>query len=116
MLLVALFSFMLISPLVRASDADSTLPACCRRGGMHKCAMMASQTASSGQFARAGRCPLFPSAKAIPPGQTVTLRVAVCATVAGLISRPAPGSQAQTPYRMSYRRPGQERAPPSSFS
>ena len=37
MLLLALFSFSLISPAVLASDADSKLPACCKRNGKHHC-------------------------------------------------------------------------------
>ena len=39
MLLVSVFSFSPIGPALFV-DADSNLPACCRRGGQHHCAMM----------------------------------------------------------------------------
>ena len=116
MLLVALFGFAPISPLVLASDADSRLPACCRRGGKHSCAMMASQPASSsGPTLQAARCVSFPPAQAIPPGRTVSLRGVSRAIFAGLVSHPASRSQTEAVYRVFYRRAGQGRAPPNSL-
>jgi hypothetical protein len=116
MLLVALFGFAPISPLVLASDADSRLPACCRRGGKHSCAMTASQPASSsGETLQAARCRFFPPAQAIPPGRTVSLRGVSRAVFAGLVSHPAFRYQTQAFYRAFYGRVGQERAPPNSL-
>jgi len=113
-LLVTVFSFSLISPAVFASDADARLPACCRHGGKHGCAMKASQTApSSGPSVLAGRCRFFPSAKAIPPGRTVSLPGVSQAIFAGLLSHPASHPQTEALYRISYSRAGQERAPPT---
>jgi hypothetical protein len=115
MLLVALFSFSPIAPAVFASDGDSRLPACCRRGGKHGCAMMASQPASpSGHAVQAATCGLFPPAKAIAPVRTVSLSAVSLATFAELPSHPASRSQADAVYRIAYNRAGQQRAPPIS--
>jgi hypothetical protein len=115
MLLVALFSFSPIAPAVFASDGDSRLPACCRRGGKHGCAMMASQPASpSGHAVQAATCRLFPPAKAIAPVRTVSLSAVSRATFAELPSHPASRSQADAVYRIAYNRAGQQRAPPIS--
>ena len=62
LLLVAVFSFLLIGPAVWM-NADSNLPACCRRGGKHHCAMMDADGAPSPSpavKAPVTRCPLFP--------------------------------------------------------
>ena len=116
MLLVALFGFAPISPLVLASDADSRLPACCRRGGKHGCAMMGAQAASSpGQTLQAARCSSFPPAQAIPPGRTASLCGEARASFAGLVSHPAFRYQTQAFYRVFYGRAGQGRAPPYSL-
>ena len=116
MLLVALFGLAPISPLVLARDSDSRLPACCRRGGRHSCAMTASQPASSsGQTLQAARCRFFPPAQAISPGRTVSLPGVSRAVFAGLVSHPASRSEAETVYRDFYSRSAQERAPPNSL-
>ena len=59
--LVAMFSLPLIAPVLLA-DTDSNLPACCRRGGQHHCAMsnIADQSFGTGMRAVQPRCPLFP--------------------------------------------------------
>jgi hypothetical protein len=111
-LLVGLFSFSLIGPAVFAGDADSKLPACCRRDGAHHCAMMASQAASSGPSVRADRCGFYPAATAIPPGQTVSLPGVAHAIFAGLLSHPASCAQTEALCRSSYSRAGQKRGPP----
>jgi hypothetical protein len=116
MLLVALFGLSPISPLVLARDADSRLPACCRRGGKHSCAMTASQPASSsGHTLQAARCRFFPPAQAIPAGGTVSPGGVSRAVFAGLVSQPASCSQTEALYRISYSRAGQGRAPPYSL-
>jgi hypothetical protein len=113
-LLVALFSFSLISPVVFASDAESKLPACCRRGGKHHCEMMASQSeSSSGPAVQAGRCGFFPAAPAIPASRTVSLPGVSQVIFAGLVSHPASRPQTEALCRISYSRAGQKRGPPS---
>ena len=116
MLLVALFGLSPISPVVFASNADSGLPACCRRGGKHSCAMMTSQPASSsGQTVQAARCRFFPPAQASPPGRTASLRGVFRANFARLVSQPGSCLQTEAVYRVFYSRTGQERAPPYSL-
>src|ERR1019366_7144627 len=96
MLLVALFGLAPISPLVLASDAEPRLPACCRRGGKHSCAMTARQPASSsGQTLQAARCRFFPPAQAISPGRTVNLLGVSRAVFGGLASQPASRCQSE---------------------
>jgi hypothetical protein len=63
-LLVAVFSFPLIAPVL-SLNLTSEVPACCRRSGKHHCANMAEQgQLPAGLAVRAiqPRCPLFPNA------------------------------------------------------
>ena len=116
MLLVALFGLSPISPMLLARDADSSLPACCRRGAKHSCAMTTSQPASSsGQTLQAARCRFFPSAQAVAPGGTLSLRGVSRSVVTGLVSHPASRCQTEAFYRVFYSRAGQGRAPPNSL-
>jgi hypothetical protein len=62
-LLLALFSFPLIFPVLSAETAGN-LPACCRREGQHHC-VMAAQTANSGSPSIQARCPQFPRINAL---------------------------------------------------
>ncbi len=123
-LLMALFSFSLISPAVLAADPESNLPACCRRDGKHHCAMMAMQGAMlampsespSGPSLQAARCALFPSARAIPAGPAVSLPVFFQAIFAGLLGHSAFVPEPETVCLSSYSRAGQKRGPPASIS
>jgi hypothetical protein len=113
-LLAALFSFSLISPIF-ASDADGRVPACCRRAGEHGCAMK-SGASSAGTFVQSARCRFFPPTKAIPPGRAVGLPAIAQAIFAGLLSHPASRSQTEAQYRISYSRSRQVRGPPEFLS
>ena len=116
-LLMALFSFSLISPAVFVADADSKLPVCCRRGGKHHCTMTPSQSeSSSGPAVQAGRCPFFPTAKAGPASRTVSLPGISQAISAGIASHPASRTQTESLFRISYSRAGQKRGPPTFLS
>jgi hypothetical protein len=116
-LLMALFSFSLISPAVFASDDDSRLPACCRRGGKHHCTMTSSPSESSSDRAvQAGRCPFFPTGQAVPASRIVSLPGESQAIFAGLISHPACRPQTEALCRISYSRAGQKRGPPTFLS
>jgi hypothetical protein len=116
-LLLALFSFSLIGPVLFAPDAERGLPACCRRGGQHKCALSASQPASqSGPSWQAGKCGFFPAVKAVPPGGTVNLPGVSPAIFAGLASLPVSRPQTEALCRISYSRAGQKRGPPTLLS
>jgi len=71
-LVLVLFSFSLIGPLVSA-NVQSGVPACCRRAGKHHCAMAgdasASHADSQGAALRASRdqCPFYLMGRAIAP-------------------------------------------------
>ena len=111
--LLALFSFPLISPALRATGA--TLPACCRRGGEHRCVMShGADQSDSGTRVQTARCPSFPVVKGLPASRTAA---APAATLPGIFiglavhsaTRPQPKSQ----YRISYSQSQQKRGPPS---
>lgn len=80
-LLLALFSFSLLSPAL-SSDADAGLPACCRRGGKHHCAMaMEGDAFHSGISITANaRCPLYPGV-ALYPGGSSAARITSAASL-----------------------------------
>ena len=116
-LLMALLSFSLISPAVFASNAESNLPACCRRSGNHHCAMMATASESpSGLSLQTGRCLLFPAAKGVSASRTVSLPGISQAIFAGLVGHPASCPQTEALCRISYSRAGQKRGPPARLS
>jgi hypothetical protein len=122
-LLVFLFSFSLIAPTLFV-DAESNLPACCRRDGKHHCGMLdrdmadLAQTPPSGPAADAlrAKCPLFPSGGAVLPNPEVAL-LATCQpagiSIASQIASPA---QADAGYRISFNRSHRKRGPPSLLS
>ena len=80
-LLTAVFSLPLITPLLSAS-ADPQLPACCRKDGKHACAMRKAAPASGPAVSAVKpACPLYPvgnpsfaqsDALAAPPLQAAT--------------------------------------------
>ena len=58
-LLLALFSFSLLSPAF-GGDSEANLPACCRRSGKHHCSMGADAPRSGVAFTANGKCPNYP--------------------------------------------------------
>ena len=58
MLLVALFSISLFTPLL-ADDQRSNLPICCRRDGKHHCSMPAPAAEHDGRQALQARCSFY---------------------------------------------------------
>ena len=120
-LLIAFFS---LGPLTAwsAADDDSRLPACCRRHGMHRCAMseeaviaLARQTAGSTPVLRApSHCPYFPEylTRSMAPSQWLA---------ATAIRLPAPLSQTHSPaallaaIRLQPIRARAGRGPPASI-
>jgi hypothetical protein len=115
-LLMAFLSFPLISPALLASDADSKLPACCRRSGSHHCSIMARQSHAAGPAIETGRCLSFPVATAFPGNPTVSSPGMSQAIAGALVSHPASPQQAEALCRISYSRAGQKRGPPTSIS
>jgi len=119
-LLVFLFSFSLIGPALFV-NAESNLPACCRREGKHHCGMAAQDTAdvpSSGPAVDAlrAKCPFFPSGGAVVPDSGPALPAAASAagvSSAGQIALPA---EAEAGYRISFNRAHHKRGPPCLLS
>jgi hypothetical protein len=114
-LLVALFSFSLIAPALFASDADSKLPACCRRNGKHHCTMASGQE-SSGPSLHAARCADFPSASALPATPIAGFPGTADAAHIGLATHLAMIAHTESRSQISYSQAGQKRGPPSLFS
>jgi hypothetical protein len=117
-LLLALFSFPLIAPMLRA-DAASSLPACCRRAGKHHCATAsASGDTASGPALKAiqPKCSNYPSTIAVPRGSSVAFFKNSPSISASLLSYPSVDARTEAQYRVSFSRSRQKRGPPVLFS
>jgi hypothetical protein len=116
-LMLALFSFALVAPVLPA-DSEATLPPCCRRDGKHHCGMkMKTEPLSSGVALRASmRCSMFGKAGVMP----VTAKAITVAPVefVGILlaSHPTAVAQTEARYRVSFSRSRQKRGPPSFLS
>jgi len=115
-LLIALFGLLAVSPALSA-DPESSLPACCRRAGKHRCAMAAESGAPSGPAFQSGvRCPYFPGSlvKTSSPGASAAIvSLAISAPPA---SYTAMRSAAAAGATFSPSRSHQKRGPPSVLS
>jgi len=114
--LLLLFSLPLISPLFAlAANSSDKLPACCRRNGVHHCAMRVLQGEQSQgeQFAaRQEKCPAYP--RAVSPVQRNDLSPQSSAQLfAGIVAHPAGKAQAEARARIALYRSRQERGPPA---
>jgi hypothetical protein len=115
-LLVALFSFALISPAVLASDAEDRLPACCRRIGRHRCSVMSSEAgASSGPAVHAGRCQLFPHGQAAPADPVKTFPPFSNRATTAFLHASAVEQPAALVYESIYDPASPKRGPPAGF-
>ena len=112
--LLLLFASDIAQPLFPA-DPESSLPACCRRGGKHHCAMtdMASGDDDGSPKLGATPCPAF-------PGHTLTANTdpssappEVPPIGAPVFSHPAAKAQTEARYRISHSRAREKRGPPS---
>jgi hypothetical protein len=113
--LLAIFSFSLISPAVFAAP-DAKLPSCCARGGKHHCSTPdSSHSESSGPAARGiqQRCPYYPSGAATPVHSFAAIHAGAMTFYAALVSHPAAHAQTAARYRISFSRSSQKRGPPS---
>jgi hypothetical protein len=115
-MLLALFSFPLISPALLASDTDAKLPACCRRNGSHHCSIVVGQPRAAGPAIETGRCASFPVTAAFPGSRTLSSLGISPAIFCGLVSHPASRPPAEALCRISYSRAGQKRGPPTFLS
>ena len=110
-LLLLLFASDLAVSLV-PTDAESTLPACCRRDGKHQCAMMQMAPTDGSPQAAAGRCPAFPK-RAILAAMDSSYGLPAVLSIAGeVLSHPAGKTQTEARYRISHSRVREKRGPP----
>jgi hypothetical protein len=111
-LLLAVFSFSLISPVVFAG-VDAKLPACCTRGGKHHCSSISAADPVSGPLLQARQqCPYYPKAGAVPVHTYATLDRSSQTFFAAIHSHPAVHAQTEARYRTSFNRSRQKRGPP----
>lgn len=116
-LLLALFSFPLALPMLRA-DAASSLPSCCRREGKHHCSMdSGSAETPSGVALRAlhPKCSSYAAASTVP-GSYVALLKNSLSIGASLLRYPSIEAQTEARYRISFSRSRQKRGPPALLS
>jgi hypothetical protein len=116
-LLVFVFSFSLIAPALPV-DADSGLPACCRRDGAHHCAMVEMDQAADARVsvtALKTKCPWFPKSGLVLPQGGWALAASVRTRVFWAAS-PAPEAPSQTAARGTALRVSHLRGPPSLLS
>jgi hypothetical protein len=118
----------LIAPMLSTGAmAQSQMPACCRRGGKHHCAMSAEESAMLMGDQKDGmsktavvtappeQCPYRQHALAavhlqvFTPGATATHSV-------GVLQEPSAVAQAECLWRISFDRSRQKRGPPSLLS
>jgi hypothetical protein len=114
-LLLAIFSFMLISPTLALADGDAKLPPCCRRVGKHHCTMMASD-ALSGLALQPSRCASYPTTNVVPLNRLVTTPAIAQLSFAAPATRRAIQARTQSLFRSSFSRSRQKRGPPLLFS
>ena len=113
-LLLALFSFPLIVPMLRP-DASSSLPSCCRREGKHHCTMGPESTSREGLNAIRPKCANYPSTTAVPGSSVAFLKKSPSICVS-LLSFPPVQARAEAQYRVSFSRSRQKRGPPALLS
>jgi hypothetical protein len=116
-LLLAVFSLPLVSPLFALSMSEVTrLPACCRRDGKHHCMGMADQSnliqRGTQLSAPAEKCPYCPSALAATHTDLLSLPTSD-AVFASLVGHPTGVAQTESMRRISRDRSRQKRGPPS---
>ena len=95
-------------------DAQSALPACCRRDGKHHCTMMDMLEADTDDSPKAvpSRCPSFPKHGVAARLNASAAPAPVHSLVSLVFTHPEDKAQAEALYRISYARSRQERGPP----
>jgi hypothetical protein len=112
-LLLAIFGFPLIVPVIRV-ESESKLPSCCRREGKHHCGM-AGQSETSGAALRE-KCPNYPGVSALPAFSNTILLNATQVFFASIVKHPSVQSQTEALQRISFSRSRQKRGPPALLS
>jgi len=111
-LLLAVFSFSLISPALFAG-ASTQLPSCCSRGGKHHCSSM-HQADQSGEGFQAVQqpCLYYPGGSAAPVHSFAAVQQNLQMFFAAIQGHPAVHAQTEARYRVSFSRSSQKRGPP----
>ncbi len=111
--MLLLFFAPFVSGFFGASEAEASLPACCRRGGKHHCEAFPQQSSDNKGFGSVGeKCPYSPAALAIVvlPSFAPTTAAAI---YAGVVQHASVAPQTDARRRISYDRARQKRGPPS---
>ena len=111
--LLAFFSFSLIDPAVFASDSESSLPACCRRAGKHRCATLMGSP--SGPSIQASKCRVFPEGRGVTALPNTGLLKTFPVASISIVSCPMHRPLNDTLSRVSFRSTCQKRGPPVFF-
>lgn len=123
MLLLVVFSFPLVSPVVALGrGARESLPICCRAGGKHHCAMnmadrerLAEVSSAAGTVqwsAPVERCPYYP--RVTTASHLNVLGAGAYGRAYGaLLSHPAGVAQTESKWRSARDRSRQKRGPPA---
>jgi hypothetical protein len=115
--LVLLFGIPLISPLfAQGPDGMTTLAACCRKNGAHKCALSMEQSAALAQGTRFSAipdcCPQYPKAVSPAPHHDISFNAAAL-LFAEVVSHPATRPQTEAWARVALDGARQKRGPPA---
>jgi hypothetical protein len=113
-ILTLVFSWLILAPAFAQSPAD-TLPACCRKGGKHECALLhAEQPGASDPAVTtiSDKCPYAPHSTVASQAHFQALHTSR-AIFAGVVQHPAVSPQTDANFRVSYDRSRQKRGPPS---
>lgn len=115
--LVTIFSLPLIAPAFSSIPDDAQLPACCRRGGQHQCAMAMEMGNIPSRFHLVSeKCPYSPFGHA---PFVVPHSLAAPAIPAGAANAPGPAAvirAAEAGYRISADRARLKRGPPKRLA
>ena len=111
-LLLAVFSFLPLAPLLLADD--SNLPACCRRLGAHHCALASMDTHGVSLIQQ--RCAQFPLGGAALAASGMAAVTSSQVVFAAVVNHPAAHAQTEALYRVSFSRVRQKRGPPALLS
>jgi hypothetical protein len=113
--LLVLFTAPSVPVATQAADADTKLPACCRRDGKHGCGMAMQKKRDGGVAVRPAKvpCASFPAHDASPAAN----RFGVAEPAANLAAAPPVTginaiAQTEALYRTSFSRTRQKRGPP----
>lgn len=111
-LLLVLFSFPLILPVLRADEA-SNLPSCCRREGKHHCTMGHASTSQEGVSPIQAKCSNYSSSFAVHGKWNAAFLGISHTVVATILTYASLEAQTEAQYRVSFSRSRQKRGPPS---